>query len=537
MSQTGRTQKQVAAKYLRNLFYFRRPHGWQSFRFWSVFFLFWAGIAALVWFLMHGPREFYNPGPLSATHRNLTSDCDSCHSGANGKLVVEKISPWLTTAAHDLSSAKLPTFRETHGFFDDLKVAGNCEKCHLDQAWHQPGSFVVAAASLGRNVHVVASGDCMNCHKEHRGGGKISMGDTASCLACHSDVSKMADRITSTKVTEENEIKVAVNQKFANGTTYFLPPERADKNPAPMLSFASGHPPFEYEATGLHDPNTLHFNHRRHFAEDIPKVAGKKIDCTSCHQLAAGGDFYAPVTFENNCKICHSLNFDPDYGEMTLPHGSPENVRTYLRNLPFQYSNLAKRLGYTEPSSRKKFVDAQLRKLKTRVQSGENFERQIFYTANPYRSQNPAGERALFTGCAYCHEITPPTDDRETAPTIAPSVAADRWLARGKFTHVPHQHMVCTDCHQAEKSNATADIIMPPKESCAQCHRAPDSALVAAATPIDPLNADTQRAHGGVTDACSSCHQFHPDAGTLEQAKSYPALEKLLSRLGQTQEN
>jgi hypothetical protein len=47
--------------------------------------------------------------------------------------------------------------------------------------------------------------------------------------------------------------------------------------------------------------------------------------------------------------------------------------------------------------------------------------------------------------------------------------------------------MTCAQCHEAERSEATSDIILPGKDSCATCH-----------SP-----------RGGVADSCVTCHTYH----------------------------
>ena len=107
---------------------------------------------------------------------------------------------------------------------------------------------------------------------------------------------------------------------------------------------------------------------------------------------------------------------------------------------------------------------------------------------------------------------------------------AERWLQHGPFTHLPHQHMTCIDCHgAAQKSTETSDILLPPQQLCTECHRAAaqtSEALVVTAQPSDlHALAAAQRANGGVKWDCTSCHGFHapPDAETIIRALAPPA--------------
>jgi predicted CXXCH cytochrome family protein len=52
--------------------------------------------------------------------------------------------------------------------------------------------------------------------------------------------------------------------------------------------------------------------------------------------------------------------------------------------------------------------------------------------------------------------------------------------------------VACTQCHAAEQSTRTADIILPSQKTCVECH-----------SP-----------KGGVRDACSTCHNYHNEPST-----------------------
>ena len=72
-------------------------------------------------------------------------------------------------------------------------------------------------------------------------------------------------------------------------------------------------------------------------------------------------------------------------------------------------------------------------------------------------------------------------------PRITPVVTPDRWLIRGEFHHAKHAIVACTECHSASASRQTADILLPTKQSCAECH-----------SPA-----------GGVSQNCATCHSYH----------------------------
>jgi hypothetical protein len=236
----------------------------------------------------------------------------------------------------------------------------------------------------------------------------------------------------------------------------------------------------------------LKFNHALHLAgATIPKLpGGEKLDCTFCHQPDAAGALMKPIAFEKNCRVCHSLQFDPETPQLQLPHGSAEFVSAYLRSLPKQYLNLAAQIGKDEDAN--VFVQKKLASLRTQFGSGEDLEKRIFFstaTAGPEAQIGTlsGATRAIFPGCAYCHEVK---NSQAGSPQITKPVQTEHWLAQAKFEHSKHLGVSCEKCHDAVHSKDTADIILPAKETCTECHSS----------------------RGGVADTCAECHSYHKPA-------------------------
>jgi hypothetical protein len=145
--------------------------------------------------------------------------------------------------------------------------------------------------------------------------------------------------------------------------------------------------------------------------------------------------------------------------------------------------------------------------------------------------------------------------DVARAPVMLPINLTDRWVNHGPFTHEPHKHMRCGDCHaneevvkdwrtdqtvmiedasqkrtpitysvgNAHKSRYTADILMPRQRLCAECHRPmPPEAAAKLAAQGGPTSkawekkaqapqerVDFQRSSGGIKYECLDCHKFH----------------------------
>ena len=213
------------------------------------------------------------------------------------------------------------------------------------------------------------------------------------------------------------------------------------------------------------------------------------------------------VTFEKNCRACHSLNIDETTPGLELPHGDPVFARAFLRSLPTQYADHAKRtLGMANQREIDAYVKEKITGMRERTLSGENLERSVFFAdAATGDATIIAGRqglaRARFAGCAYCHEVTP---QGNAAPVVTPPQTPDRWMQHSSFNHAKHTAMSCTSCHGAHFSSSTADIIMPKRQSCVSCH--------------SPQNR--------AGDSCMTCHTYH----NPEPAGHAAVLEAILAK-------
>jgi hypothetical protein len=389
-------------------------------------------------------NHFINPGTLSEPHsgaafaalaatNHLNPSCGACHvagnAGPNGMVnAALRAQPGIL----DLKTLALAKAEEPTAI-DVL-----CLKCHAGKNLHQPSAPPIS---------------CSFCHAEHQG---IKMAATtdANCGFCHADAAKMAV---------------------------------SPKTPV-MHHFADDHPQFKFITEKLRDPDTLKFNHALHLTgATIPKLpGGEKLDCAFCHQPDAAGALMKPVAFEKNCRVCHSLQFDPETPQLQLPHGSAEFVSAYLRSLPKQYLDLAREQKAADENS---FVQQKLAGLRAQFGSGDELEKRIFFSTATTAPEISVGAvngatRAVFPGCAYCHEVKTSTSG---SPEITKPVQTERWLAQAKFNHAKHAGVSCEKCHDAVHSKDTADILLPAKETCAECH-----------SP-----------RGGVADTCAECHSYH----------------------------
>jgi hypothetical protein len=388
--------------------------------------------------------KFINPGRLSLPHsgaafmalagtNNLKLNCGACHAAA-------------ISGPNGIVNAAL---RADPGIFDLKKLAlaepatptamdASCLKCHAGKDFHQADAPRIS---------------CVFCHAEHQG---IKMAATtdANCDFCHGDAAKMA----------------------VSRTT-------------PLIHhFATDHPEFRFITEKRRDPDTLNFNHELHLTgATIPRLPdGKKLDCEFCHRPDAAGAYMRPVSFEEDCRVCHSLQFDPQTPELRLPHGSADFVSSFLHSLPEQYATLAPAKNVADEN---KFVQQKLASLRSQFGGGEELERRVFFSTATFGPEAQIGAlsgatRAIFPGCAYCHEVK---TSNAGSPEVTPPVIPERWLPDANFSHAAHAGIACAQCHDAVQSRETADIILPPRETCAQCH-----------SP-----------RGGVANSCAECHTYH----------------------------
>jgi len=483
MATPSRTQKQIAERYKGNLGYYKKVHPWRRARRWATGISIIGGLIAIWLFNKRGPETFFNTGHISAEHAAFGDNCASCHDKAlitGGALTPKKF-------------REIIKERFRNGITFEA-IDQKCQTCHTHHAFHEP--------------NVVQNRSCSACHQEHQGPGPMKLVASSNCASCHNNRPVMA--AAAQKGAQFNWANYHRHPQPAQRVVFELPrPPRGYTQV--FSSFWEGHPEFQIHTAKARDPDVLRFNHQRHFANDIPLINGQKLDCNYCHKPDSEGKFMQRVSFAANCQACHSLQFDPRNPELTLPHGNATAVRAFLRSLPTQYADLAVKKGITRQNEIQSFVAKQMTQLRERVRSGEDFERQIFFTVDPYKAPGPnePRTRGSFHGCAFCHEVKPVPN---TAPAITKPVLIDRWMVRSDFDHAKHVSVKCDDCHHAMQSRDTSDVLMPTKANCVTCH-----------SP-----------KGKVVAECITCHTYHapPPAAVVDlgHASAISVKQMLLGR-------
>ncbi|MEP6604000.1 MAG: hypothetical protein ABJB69_08640, partial [Spartobacteria bacterium] len=254
-------------------------------------------------------------------------------------------------------------------------------------------------------TNVVQNRSCSACHQEHRGSASMKSVASVQCATCHNNSETMqasAQRGMQLPPTAFHRHPQPPQQAVLDLPR---PPQGYTKT---FAAFWGDHPEFQLKTVNARDPDALRFNHQRHFAADIPPVNGQKLDCNYCHKAQSDGRFYTRINFAANCQACHSLQFDARNPDLRLPHGDVDLVRTFLRTLPAQYADYARiKRGLSGESENRNFVAQQIRQLRDQFHSGDELERAVFFTSNPYKPQEKtaATTRANFTGCAFCHDV------------------------------------------------------------------------------------------------------------------------------------
>jgi hypothetical protein len=358
-----------------------------------------------------------------------------------------------------------------------------CAKCHQQHDFHEP--------------NVVTNRSCSACHKEHQGLDAMMAVANLDCASCHNNSKVMqasADRGKQLPPT-----RFHLNPKMVNLRQATLQlPRPTDGYTKTFASFSESHPPFQLQRENVRDNDVLRFNHARHLnSSDIPPTKAGKLDCNYCHQPEPSGRYMQPISFEAHCQECHSLQFDVKNPDFQVPHGDAQLVRTFLRTLPAQYAELARRKrGLTNEMKINEFAVRQVRQLLTQFPNAEELERSVFFTVDPYKAsqRNDPSSRAKYTGCAFCHVVKQTAGISYPTAEITKPVMIERWLSHAHFSHAKHATVAsCRECHvAAASSRLTSDVLVPAKESCVRCHSA-----------------------GGIArkaSECATCHLYHsPD--------------------------
>ena len=390
----------------------------------------------------------WNPGPLDHKHHAWSKDCRACHT-----------TPFVRVQDKD------------------------CLACH-----QRTGPHVSTALQVSSYTHdAMSSPDrlrCATCHRDHWGEFGLAqqnkMFTQSRCATCHQDIRSSSPQ-TQTKNVRD----------FVNDHPEFRLQLRDPDNPRQLIRIRMQGADLLRSESALKFPHDVHLNTR-----GVNSPEGKvKVLCQNCHRSSKDQTTFEPVRFQQHCRSCHEMRFDPAVANREIPHGSVDQVLSTLREfygfmksrppIPVRDQD-ALPLALTRPG-----------KPETPFRSYVHFDSNDLLTAS-------AAATAIFekTTCIVCHtpqRVSGPgragTTGQDMPQWTIPSIApAHGWMPQSRFDHRTHQLTECKTCHAAEKSSKASDVLMPGIAICRDCH-----------APSSPA---AQRA----SSDCGTCHSFHTAA-------------------------
>ncbi len=333
-------------------------------------------------------------------------------------------------------------------------LEGNCATCHTGTSlWGRKAeerACVTCHDGPAHQEQQVFTPPCLSCHIEHKGSA-VEITD-ASCTECHGGLQ-----------TKSGKLNVA----------------------AKVTGFDSNHPEFKARA----DAGTIKFGHQVHMKADLRGVDGPvQLKCLTCHAPDRTGQM-STANFERNCESCHRLEFHRKIDKL-LPHDKPEVVLALARQALAEYIGAHPGdVNLVEPA-----LDPRI--MVQRSGPAGNAAEWI------RRGMEDTETLMWRKTCVECHT---PSAARE----IAKAQIASRWFEGARFSHLPHQLVICAECHStAAQSKATADVMLPGIQTCQQCHRT--------ANPSASAN-------------CTECHVYH-DWSKAKPIDAMRKIDELLNR-------
>jgi predicted CXXCH cytochrome family protein len=186
---------------------------------------------------------------------------------------------------------------------------------------------------------------------------------------------------------------------------------------------------------------------------------------------------------DEHCSACHTLSFDANAPDRTVPHGDPESV---LQVLVEYYS--ARLLG-SDPDA----VEQRVRRPGVKLSRADRDK-----VAAEAKVQAMAVAADLFErrACINCHEVTKDNNNADAPWSVEPVRLTKTFFPRARFSHAAHDTEVtsCGACHNAADSTDSSDLLIPGIDTCRECHG----------------SAVASRNNAGQTPStCIMCHDFH----------------------------
>ena len=354
-------------------------------------------------------------------------------------------------------------------------IAADCQNCHTDAFVRVPDQACLECHTAARHVAdptttIIGKQRCASCHLEHNEPPSLVKQHQGLCADCHGDLQPSPDLASVSDFLHDHpNFRVSLLQPsvLPDGTTEW----------AIMRT--------EMAVAAGNDLSNLKFDHAAHLVSDgVVAPDGKKVMvCGDCHVAEPGGSAMQAIVMDEHCSSCHTLSFDADDPDRTVPHGDPEGV---IQVLVEYYS--ARLLGSDTDA-----VEQRVRRPGASL-SREDRDK----VAAEARVQAMAVATDLFErrACINCHEVSKNETDAEVPWRVQPVRLTETFFPGARFSHAAHDTEVtsCDGCHNATESESAGDLLIPGIETCRDCHGS------AVARRNDP---------GQTPSTCIMCHAFH----------------------------
>ncbi len=419
------------------------------------------------------PDTMWSSGKLSLSHTGLEQNCKACHVNA-------------FEAVRDESCASCHATAHDHA--DPYRIARS-----------QPDLTQWGKIELSfKETFGIPAGRCVDCHTEHEGRTQMAATAQRFCSDCHA---QLKENLPDTKLANAGDFEdshpqfqPAVLTRW-NGNRPVLQRVSMDAKPR--------------ENSNLKFPHDMHLSTSNGVAQMARRLGGEfgfgnALACKDCHVPDPTGTRFQPVNMEQDCQMCHSLGIETVGGTVRqLTHGQPQLVVADIRS--FYGARGAYRPAGLPVA------------MYPRQRPGEvNFVRRAEDVARGRAAvpmQTDAMVRTTFSNNGVCGECHTAGFNGSRA-WVAPVAFPVRYMHKGWFDHRPHAtvelrngevasgQQACVACHDANKSAASSDLLLPPLQASA------NSTVMGC-----------RDCHGGETTAkdvpsgCAMCHDFHMDQG------------------------
>ena len=356
-------------------------------------------------------------------------------------------------------------------------IAETCSSCHLRPFVQVENAQCLACHTSTRqhaDPEIVDLGGfrCESCHKEHNGPRLATRADDGFCVGCHGNLAKVAPTTTLVDVAG-----------FATAHPQFRPTLVIDPI-GPVVRRV----PLDTRPT---ETSNLRFPHDKHLRRDgLRTTAGNvTLTCASCHVPGPGGTTMQPIRMEAQCGGCHTLAFERRFPDWTVPHGEPDKVRRTITGLYSQIALTERRDVDRAQPGRQRPGD---------LAAEEKTQREADQAWVEARTEEAMATMFGASGCGLCHA----TERKPDGWTVRAVHVSRLFMEKARFSHARHTTVGCSECHAAQTSSTSEEVLLPGIATCRGCH--------GGATPET----------GKVASSCLSCHAFHTHADHIRSAEA-----------------